>query len=310
MTPLHRGTPDTHRSIVEFLLLENKIVTETGLPETAALYPRLAHGLNPRIRRPQGAGPRLVLHDNAARSALEPHGQSWTGLPLGRYPDAELWYNDRTGCGISFIPDAAERNARRYTTMQAMALYTRLRLKTARRFFFHAAGIRNAGRAVLIAGRNESGKSSLMLALALAGYDCLADDSVILEKRRGGVSAFAVRQAVQISKLSASDRRRLTATGFSKTPMRGFFYPPRIARGPWPVGTVIFSQLGRKASCEEIGPGVSMPLLTQMNETPLFRRDYPLALDLYGTLAEQSRCFVVTQKRGAPPPVETVGEIL
>ena len=59
-------------------------------------------------------------------------------------------------------------------------------LKRRDRFAIHAGGVAREKRAILIAGPSGAGKTTLVVAAAIAGFELLGDDLVLLHRRAGG----------------------------------------------------------------------------------------------------------------------------
>lgn len=77
-------------------------------------------------------------------------------------------------------------------------------LRKAGLFDLHAAGVveSRSGAGLLVAGQSGSGKSSLTIRLAAAGWGYLTDDMLALREDAGRVTAFAFRRAFSVSERS------------------------------------------------------------------------------------------------------------
>lgn len=74
-------------------------------------------------------------------------------------------------------------------------------------FGVHAAGAAiggSGGRAVVLAGTSGSGKSTLSLALALAGFDFLGDDTLFLARRPEGLRVLAFPDEIDLTEQTAA----------------------------------------------------------------------------------------------------------
>jgi hypothetical protein len=303
MTLRSGGTPAKKITFVRFRFFNTPIDVETDVPEWAVLYSQLCG--RAAASRPAGvSGPRLVI-----RTDTEPPrpGAAWERLPLDGSRGPALWYNPKTGTGMCRVPAPRDMRASRNTAVQALSLYCRLQVKPRGLYFCHASGVRSRGGGMLFAGENEAGKSTLMRQFALNGFPFLADDTVALEMRDGRAVAHVARQAVHLG--APTKAGRFQRLGFAPAPVAGFYYPP-AARGPWPVTVVVFTRIGKRAAIEEVSEGDRLPRLVAMNETPLFRGDFPRAFVLYEALAQRARCLSVIQKKGEAFPVERLLEAL
>jgi predicted ATPase len=80
-----------------------------------------------------------------------------------------------------------------------------VRLRERGRYLVHAAGaVDPDGRGWLLAGDSGTGKSTLAYALSRAGWTILGDDGVLIERTVGGITAFAWRDALNVSGALAS----------------------------------------------------------------------------------------------------------
>ena len=110
--------------------------------------------------------------------------------------DAELWLaNARLVRGRGY--EAASGETRRALARTGAIV----RLRGRGRYFVHAAGaVDPSGRAILLAGDSGEGKSTLVYALARAGWPILGDDGVVLEVRGAETVAHAWRAPVLVSR--------------------------------------------------------------------------------------------------------------
>lgn len=120
-----------------------------------------------------------------------------TALRLAhRHEDAELWLrNARLVRGRGY--ESASGETRRALARTAAIV----RLRARGRYFVHAAGaVDPAGRAILLAGDSGEGKSTLVYALARAGWPILGDDGVVLEVCDAETIAYAWRAPILVSR--------------------------------------------------------------------------------------------------------------
>ena len=113
-----------------------------------------------------------------------------------RHEDAELLLRDaRLVRGRGY--ESASGQTRRALARTAAIV----RLRTRGRYFVHAAGAVDAsGHAILLAGDSGEGKSTLVYALARAGWRILGDDGVVLEVRGARTVAHAWRAPILVSR--------------------------------------------------------------------------------------------------------------
>jgi hypothetical protein len=113
-----------------------------------------------------------------------------------RHEGAELWLrNSRLVRGRGY--ESASDETRRALARTAAIV----RLRARGRYFVHAAGaVDPAGRAILLAGDSGEGKSTLVYALARAGWPILGDDGVVIEGRGTETVAYAWRSPVLVSR--------------------------------------------------------------------------------------------------------------
>jgi hypothetical protein len=109
---------------------------------------------------------------------------------------AELWLrNSRLQRGHGY--DSASVEARR--SLARVGAIVRLRERG--RYFVHAAAaVDPLGRAILLAGDSGDGKSTLVYALARAGWKTLGDDGVVLEVQEARIVAHAWRAPLLVSR--------------------------------------------------------------------------------------------------------------
>ena len=182
---------------------------------------------------------------------------------------------------------------------------------------WHGGAVARDGRAVLIAGRSGSGKSTTVLNLLTAGFGFLADDEVYLRRRDNavlvgappgdlyatdatlamfpGLRAFFAAPAVQRG--SAVKRRVAVAEAFP---------PATAARAPTPIAVLLFPCVapGEPTALRPLAPRevLSRCLEQRPKEYPTLVTD-PVALgnqlDLYATLARSARAFDLRLGRDA-----------
>lgn len=106
-------------------------------------------------------------------------------------------------------------------------------------FELHSGGVRDpaSGNGALIVGASGSGKSTLTLQLALAGWNYLSDDVMLLGERRGRVEASGLRRDFAVTE------RTLSASGLDpvQTNARTAFDPDKLRLPPsdfFPAGHV------------------------------------------------------------------------
>jgi hypothetical protein len=77
-------------------------------------------------------------------------------------------------------------------------------MKRRERYPLHAACVTVRGRGLLIAGPSSAGKSTLSLALVKAGCGFVSDDTVFLQRERGGIRASGVSEKADVGDRAAA----------------------------------------------------------------------------------------------------------
>jgi len=142
--------------------------------------------------------------DGAWRTVYEPVSGT-----VRHHPEADILSAQVSGvrmyadlrAGIGFIAGGKWGATQLYAAVHTLTTIVLMEaLKRHARFALHAACLSRDGRAVLIAGASGAGKTTLALALALAGLDFLSDDLVFLQPRGNGpVRVLGFADAVGIT---------------------------------------------------------------------------------------------------------------
>ena len=119
-----------------------------------------------------------------------------------RYAEGTTFLVSRSGAEIDAWWDAplAEVDAADYLFGGVLAFIVRLRGMVP----LHASAVVVQDQAILFAGAQGTGKSSLAAAFAILGYPVLADDLVVIDDSRGGVIAYPSHPRLSLWPDSAS----------------------------------------------------------------------------------------------------------
>jgi hypothetical protein len=104
---------------------------------------------------------------------------------------------------MASLPETTERPA--WAATRALVTLPLLELLKRRgRYGVHAAGVAQAGQAVLIAGESGAGKTTLSLALVRAGFEFLGDDMVFLRDGEDGPLVLAFPDELDVAETTAA----------------------------------------------------------------------------------------------------------
>jgi hypothetical protein len=142
---------------------------------------------------PVGAG-RLVYE--VAGGSLRYHPES----DLLRATVAGVEMRAEMSTGVVTVAGGSWAGARRHVAVHTLTTVALMeRFERLGRFSLHAGCVGRGGRGIVIAGPTRAGKSTLVLALGLAGLDVLGDDMLFLHHDDGDVTALGFSDAVGVA---------------------------------------------------------------------------------------------------------------
>lgn len=289
----------SHLWVVSFRVFDTDIVVFTDDPDAASLSPRCSFGVEPGVSfhesAPAAGTPFLALvKDSGRAAALIDELAAAERLRVGLGAPDMAWDASR-GAAVAVLDGPPPQRA--HTAITAAAFFVRLLLKSRGVFFIHASCVAHDGAAALIAGENETGKSSLAHALALSGMSLAADDNLPICADTDAVRAMYVREAFNAANMDAGQVQSLLGRGFSRAHVPGFLLPPS-ALEPVPARAVFFPYWAEKDTPPQpVSGAFALKALYAACKTPLAGDDIKVYDAIVARLLEQAVCLRVGLER-------------
>ncbi len=241
----------------------------------------------------------------------------WEGMPgcradverieLGS-PDKRAAFNwDRVeGQGVAVLPPPTDPDSLRLV-FSAVAAFTQCALKGESLYFIHASGVTWDDGAVLFAGPNNCGKSTLMRAMMAEGGVYLSDDAAPVKTRDGYCEILPSEETLAITGLLRDEvERLLSAHGFVSGPDTRFLEPP-TGRKSAPPRAIFFPE----ASDRDSGPFTltekeAFLRILSLIKTPLSDTDAEEWFSVAGLLSRRTLAARLTVKHGSVFPIKKV----
>ncbi len=192
---------------------------------------------------------------------------------------------------------------------EAVAAFVQTALKNRKIFFVHAASVVWKRKAMLVAGANECGKSTIARALISNGATFLADDAApILAVQNSAATAIPSPEAVTVKDLAPEEIEMLAAVGFTRGPDPRFMAPPEGAEEA-PVKFLFFPERS-----ESVLPIMSLTKkeallkILKLNKTPLTDVEFSSWFQAAYDLANNSTAARVSISTDSAPPVSEIFE--
>lgn len=158
-----------------------------------------------------------------------------------RYAEGTTFLVSRSGAEVDAWWDAplADVDAADYLFGGVLAFIVRLRGMVP----LHASGVVVQEQAILFAGAQGTGKSSLAAAFAILGYPVIADDIVVIDDARGGVIAYPSHPRLSLwpdsaSHLFAAQTLPAHSPVYEKRRLDLLEHGHRVREGALPVGMI------------------------------------------------------------------------
>ncbi|MFA6449420.1 MAG: hypothetical protein WCX65_08135 [bacterium] len=265
-------------------------------------------------------------YGSACRSAAPDSGHGFSTLilrhkaannsngtePLGRAVALEggdgkhsLYWNRQKETGFSRLPPVSDPDALRLV-FAALAAFVHSALKERNIYFAHASAAEWNGGAILFAGPNECGKSTLMRELLPRGAKYLADDAAPVALNGGRLELLPSPEVISAVGLGEDAARSLIVLGFRPGPDPRFFMPPAFSQ-PAPARAIFFPEFGESFSGPvSLTKKEAMLKILKLNKTPLSDGEGEGWFKAAAGLAEQAVCARLAFRRGALFPIEKV----
>lgn len=290
---------------IQFSAFSTDINVFTDAPEPASFWIRHCFCADPEIfhaERGLQLQPRsLILTGSQNIVSAFKTGQAPSPLEQVRigHGGADIMYFDEAAStAAAYLPENEKAAGR--AASNAIPLFTRAILKSSGLFFIHAAAAERDGSAVIFAGENEAGKSSLARSLLMDGWNLLSDDNLPLLMRNGVVCALPVREAFNATSLENAQIEKLLSTGFTKSTFPGFLHPRPLAAEPAPVKAVFYPKWSGTAAGASPAPRpFALKTIYSLCKTPLFSTGLRGYDEIAGALATQGEHFFYHLKKGA-----------
>ncbi|MEW6200736.1 MAG: hypothetical protein AB1546_02085, partial [bacterium] len=190
--------------------------------------------------------------------------------------------------GLVAMP-SGERAARK-AALLGLSAYVKLLLKPSGIYFLHAGAVERDGKALVFAGENDSGKSTLVRRFVLEGWKFIADDN--LPVMRAG--ACFLGEAFYVGQLEQEGIERLVREGFTPVALPGFLRAPRCGGDPVEIRAIIFLEKNHENGTGEIiylQRKEALGKLLALSKTPLTDDDYENFLDVLIGVVQQADCY-------------------
>lgn len=225
-------------------------------------------------------------------------------------PDGKaiLKWDGVTGRGRVILPPPADPDSLRLV-FSAVAAFVQCALKSKGVFFIHASAVGSDKGAVLFAGPNNCGKSTLMRAMLERGGVYLADDAAPVKIGIDGCEILASEETVSATGLPEEEVGRLIAeNGFIRSRDTRFLVPPAGRKSCTPLA-IFFPE----AADENSGPFIlprkeALLRILRLIKTPLSDADAEVWFSMADKLSRQARAARIAISRGSLFPVEKVVE--
>jgi len=209
--------------------------------------------------------------------------------------------------GFAKLPPPSDPDALRLV-FSAIAAYVHSALKERGIFFIHAAAVERNGAAILFAGPNGCGKSSLARALFSHGAGYLSDDAAPLRVNAERFMVLPSPEVISIAGLGGDESQKFMLSGFIPGPDPRFLMPP-AGRKPVPVTSIFFPESGESPTGpESLTKKEALIKILRLNKTPLADGDYEEWFKAAAELAEQAQSARVVIRPGSPFPISKVIE--
>jgi hypothetical protein len=162
-------------------------------------------------------------------------------------------------------------------------LHFQVALQAKDRLFVHAGVVGWQGRAIVVPGRSQAGKSSLVAALVKAGATYYSDEYAVLDAW-GYVHPYAKR--ISLRAMNGDPARKLTAEELGGS----------AGAGPLPIGMVVVARFQAGASWRPRPLSRGQALLALLDNTVLARSRSSEALEILGSAV--AGAVAVKGKRG------------